>query len=272
MVDYACPLDTEVHMEIFNAVAVVAGADTALGNAVAVLLEQRGARVAQLRTTDSESTAAATSQSQLSFDVSFTDTYALQDAFRQIEEKLGPPRILVNCHEYADRFPIAELDSAQNVRISDSARCEKVIANNLVGAFDVSRLFAASATTLPPLQDGERGVLINATSEAADDGAVNEAALAAATGALIGMTLPLARELGRYGIRTLSVVASDFQDHAAGDRQRAFSVERAFPERRGKPREFAELVGFLISNPMMNGTTIRLDGGGRMKSIESDAL
>ncbi|WP_321822470.1 MULTISPECIES: SDR family oxidoreductase [unclassified Burkholderia] len=259
-------------MEISNTVAVVTGADSALGNAVALLLESRGAKVARLATDSAAPHNLPSSSSHLSFAVSITDPRSVEAAFRHIEATLGPPRILVNCHEYCDQFPIAEADYRNNVSPCSLERCERVITSNLVGIFDILRLFAASAASLPPNQGGERGVIINTALETADDGAVNEAALAAAAGGRIAMTLPLARELGRYGIRVLSVIASSFAEPAADEDQLVFSIERAFPERPGEPREFAELIAALITNPMMNGTSVRIDGGGRMKPANSGMI
>jgi NAD(P)-dependent dehydrogenase (short-subunit alcohol dehydrogenase family) len=272
MADCECLLDTEVHMEIFDTVAVVSGSDTMLGSAVASLLESQGARVAGLRTDSSGPGKNAFRQPELSVAVNIMDSQSIEDAFQRIKATLGPPRILVNCHVALARFPIAAIDSDRNVAPCSLKRCESIITSNLIGTFDISRLFVASAVELPPLGGGERGVLINTAADPADDGAVNEAALAAAMGGLVAMSLPLARELGRYGIRALSVIAADFEESAPGGTQQAFSVERAFPPRRGEPREFAEVIASLISNPMMNGTTVRLDGGGHRRPVDTVIL
>jgi NAD(P)-dependent dehydrogenase (short-subunit alcohol dehydrogenase family) len=255
-------------MNIIDTVTIVSGSDTVLGSAVATLLEDHGARVAGLRTGDNEPGKLAVPQPKLSVSVDIMDTHSVEDAFRCVVESLGPPRVLVNCHEYLDRFPIAEVDSGRNASPCAFDRCERIITSNLIGQFDISRLFAASAAELLPLDGGERGVLINTASDAADDGAVNETALAAAMGGLVAMTVPLARELGRYGIRTLSVIASDIEGSAPSGDEQAFAIERAFPQRRGEPNEFADLIVSLILNPIMNGTVVRVDGGGRMRPVD----
>jgi NAD(P)-dependent dehydrogenase (short-subunit alcohol dehydrogenase family) len=253
-------------MEILNSVAMVAGSDTALGSSVAFVLENIGARVIRLNAKGSAPQLMRTSPPQLSFVVDMADPRSVAETFRHVEATVGPPRILVNCHGFLDRFPIVEATPGSKVSPCGLERCAQVVTSNLVGSFDIFRLFAASAASLAPLHDEERGVLINVVSESADDGAVNEVALAASMGGIAAMTLPLARELGRYGIRVLCVTAVDFADSPSEETEQDFAHERSFPNRRGKPREFAELVISLVSNPMMNGTSVRIDGGGRMKS------
>jgi NAD(P)-dependent dehydrogenase (short-subunit alcohol dehydrogenase family) len=262
---FACRHDTEAQMEIFNSVAIVNGADFPLGNAVALELDRQGARVAGLTIDPSQELSAVSTQLPLALNI--TEHGSTEAAFDHINATLGPPRILINCHHYLERFPIAGIDSSNIVSPCALARCESVIARNLIANFDLCRLFAARVVELAPFEDGERGVLINTTSDAADDGCVGEAALAAAMGGVVAMTLPLARELGRYGVRALSVIASDFEGTASDGDQKMFAIERAFPQRRGKPQEFANLIASLISSSMMNGTTIRIDGAGRMKPI-----
>ena len=135
---------------------------------------------------------------------------------------------------------------------------------NLVGTFNVVRLAADAIRAQPPGADGERGVIVTTASIAADEGQVGQAAYAASKGGVAAMTLPIARELARHGIRIVSVAPGIFETPMiAGvpDEVRRSLVEQIpFPPRFGDPEEFASLVEHVIENPMLNGTIIRLDG------------
>ncbi len=144
----------------------------------------------------------------------------------------------------------------------------RVIQINLVGTFNVIRLAAAMMAQNEPTDDGERGVIVNTASVAAFDGQIGQAAYAASKGGVVGMTLPIARDLARSGIRVMTIAPGIFDTPMmAGmtDEVRASLAEQVpFPSRLGRPAEFAQLARHIIENPMLNGEVIRLDGAIRM--------
>ena len=150
----------------------------------------------------------------------------------------------------------------------DLAIFARVVWINLIGTFNVTRLAAAAITEQPPLADGERGVIVNTASVAAFDGQIGQAAYSASKGGVVGMTLPIARELARFGIRVLTIAPGLFDTPmmAALPEEAKISLGQQvpFPPRLGQPREFAALVRHIVENTMLNGETIRLDGAIRM--------
>ena len=145
---------------------------------------------------------------------------------------------------------------------------ERVVRVNLIGTFNVLRFAAAAMTVNPPGPDGERGVIVNTSSVAAFEGQIGQAAYAASKGGVASLTLPAARELGRFGIRVAAIAPGMFDTAmmaAASDEVRQSLVDQTpFPPRPGRPEEFARLVREIIENPLINGAVIRLDGGLRM--------
>jgi NAD(P)-dependent dehydrogenase (short-subunit alcohol dehydrogenase family) len=144
----------------------------------------------------------------------------------------------------------------------------KVIQVNLVGTFNVIRLAAAAMAKNQPNADGERGVIINTASVAAFDGQIGQAAYSASKGGVVGMTLPIARDLSSLGIRVCTIAPGTFETPMlAGlpdDARKALAAQIPFPQRLGQPREYAALVRHIVENAMLNGETIRLDGALRM--------
>jgi NAD(P)-dependent dehydrogenase (short-subunit alcohol dehydrogenase family) len=144
----------------------------------------------------------------------------------------------------------------------------RTIAINLVGMFNVIRLAADAMSKGAPNAEGERGVIVNTASVAAFDGQIGQAAYAASKGGIVAMTLPIARELARFGIRVMTIAPGIFRTpmmaSLAPDVQEALGKMVPFPPRLGKAEEFASLVGEIIRNPMLNGEVIRLDGAIRM--------
>jgi NAD(P)-dependent dehydrogenase (short-subunit alcohol dehydrogenase family) len=142
-----------------------------------------------------------------------------------------------------------------------------VVNVNLSGSFNVLSVFAAALHKEDPLGE-ERGVIINTASVAAYDGQIGQAAYAASKGGVVGMTLPVARELARYGIRVMTIAPGLFLtpllETLSEEIRASLGVQVPFPSRLGAPAEFAQLVGSIIENPMLNGETIRLDGAIRM--------
>ena len=139
---------------------------------------------------------------------------------------------------------------------------------NLFGTFNILRLAAADLATLPALEDGDRGVIINTASVAAFDGQIGQAAYAASKGAVVAMTLPIARELARIGVRVVTIAPGLFHtplmDTLPLEAQQSLAASIPFPARLGKASEFADLVLAIATNSFLNGETIRLDGALRM--------
>ena len=144
----------------------------------------------------------------------------------------------------------------------------KVIEINLIGTFNMIRLVADRAAKLEPLQGGERGVIVNTASVAAYDGQIGQAAYAASKGGVVGMTLPVARDLARSGIRVCTIAPGLFLTPMmmglSAEAQKSLGAQVPFPPRLGDPKEYAQLAMSIVENHMLNGETIRLDGAIRM--------
>ncbi len=145
---------------------------------------------------------------------------------------------------------------------------ERIVRVNLVGSYNVARLAAARIATLPPLEDGERGVMVMTASVAAYDGQVGQEAYAASKAGVVGMTLPLARDLAQWGIRVVTIApglfATPLMKQLPEAAQESLAASIPFPKRLGKPEEFAALAAHVVANVHLNGETIRLDGALRM--------
>jgi NAD(P)-dependent dehydrogenase (short-subunit alcohol dehydrogenase family) len=148
------------------------------------------------------------------------------------------------------------------------AHFERVIRVNLVGSFNMIRLAAHAMAALPALEGGERGVIVNTASVAAYDGQVGQAAYSASKGGIVGMTLPIARDLSRDGIRVVTIAPGIFETpmlmSMSQEVRDSLGQQVPFPPRLGRPDEYAMLVEQIVTNPMLNGETIRLDGAIRM--------
>jgi NAD(P)-dependent dehydrogenase (short-subunit alcohol dehydrogenase family) len=144
----------------------------------------------------------------------------------------------------------------------------RVVNINLIGTYNASRLFAAECAKLAPLEDGERGVMMFTASVAAFDGQVGQQAYSASKGGLVGMTLPMARDLAQHGIRVCTVApglfATPLMKQLPEAVQQSLAASIPFPQRLGKPQEFAELACHIVTNTHLNGEVIRLDGALRM--------
>jgi len=178
-------------------------------------------------------------------------------------EAFGALHICLNCAGIGDPQKIIDKEGP-----ADLDRFMHVIRVNLIGTFNVARLAAWAIARNEPNPDGERGVIINTASVAAFDGQIGQAAYSASKAGVVGMTLPLARELARSGIRVMTVAPGIFETPMMAsltpDVQEALGKMVPFPPRLGRPSEFASLVREIVVNPMLNGEVIRLDGAIRM--------
>jgi NAD(P)-dependent dehydrogenase (short-subunit alcohol dehydrogenase family) len=258
-------------MNIQGTSALVTGGGSGLGEATARELAALGARVAvlDLNGANAERVAADINAAQgagtaFAAQCDITQTDSLQAAFDAAARALGPARILMN---------IAGIGSAKRIvgRDGNPAPLEdfsKVVNVNLVGTYNASRLFAAACARLEALADGERGVIVFTASVAAFDGQVGQQAYSASKGALVSMTLPMARDLAQSGIRVCTIApglfATPLMQTLPEALQASLAASIPFPQRLGRPEEFARLAAHIVTNVHLNGEVIRLDGALRM--------
>lgn len=241
-------------------VFIVTGAASGLGRATAQRLAAAGARVlaADLRPPEGEAVAGVT--------WARTDVTSAQSVAAAVEAALtgmGGLHGVVNCAGIA----IAERTLGAKGP-HDLESFERTIQVNLIGTFNVIRLAAAAIAQSEMDAEGERGVIVNTASVAAFDGQIGQAAYAASKGGVVGMTLPLAREFARHGIRVVTIAPGIFDTAMlAGlpqSARRSLGEQVPFPSRLGRPEEYADLVAQIVHNRMLNGEVIRLDGALRM--------
>jgi NAD(P)-dependent dehydrogenase (short-subunit alcohol dehydrogenase family) len=243
--------------------AIVTGAGSGLGEATARALTAKGAKVAllDLGIDRAEKVAADIGGIAVRCDVASAESG--EAAIAEAAERLGPARILVNCAGIVMGMKTVGKDGPHPLD-----QFARVIGVNLVGTFNMIRLFADRAQKLEPLAGGERGVIVNTASVAAYDGQIGQAAYSASKGGVVGMTLPVARDLARSGIRVCTIAPGIFKTPMmAGmpqEVQDSLGAAVPFPPRLGEPSEYASLALHIVENQMLNGETIRLDGAIRM--------
>lgn len=255
-------------MELTNSSAIVTGGASGIGAATARMLAKKGAKVviADLQADKGEALAKEIGGAFCKVDVTNT-----QDIINAVEmaTSMGPIRALVNSAGigWAQRTVGKDglVDSAANL---DAFK--KVIAINLVGTFDCIRVVGTAMSRNEPLAHGERGAIVNIASVAAFDGQIGQASYSASKGGVVGMTLPIARDLAAIGVRINTVAPGliDTPIYGQGDSSEAFksNLQKGvlFPQRLGDPEELASMVMECITNSYMNAETIRVDGGIRM--------
>ena len=243
--------------------AVVTGGGSGLGEATARALAAAGARVAvvDLGADAASKVAGDIDGLALACDVSSADQ--VQGALAKVAIKLGEPRILVNCAGVAMAIKTLGKDGPHSLELF-----RKVVDVNLIGTFNMIRLVAERMARLEPIDGGERGVIVNTASIAAYDGQIGQAAYAASKGGVVGLTLPLAREFARLGIRVCAIAPGIFRTPMLmglpQEAQDSLGASVPFPPRLGDPAEYAALALHIVGNQMLNGEVIRLDGALRM--------
>ena len=251
-------------MHIQDQAAVVTGGASGLGEATARALAAMGARVAILDRNEAGARRVADALGGVACACDITDPASVQAALAQARQAHGPARILMN---------VAGVGSAKRVVQKDGSAApledfSRVVQVNLIGTYNVSRLFAADCAALDPLEDGERGVMLFTASVAAFDGQVGQQAYSASKAALVGMTLPMARDLAQHGIRVCTIAPGIFATPLLMELPEAVQASLAasipFPKRLGQPEEFAALACHIVTNGHLNGEVIRLDGALRM--------
>lgn len=245
-------------------IAIVTGGGSGLGEATARALAEKGAKVAIFDVGMDRAEKVAGDIGGIAVNCDVASGEGAEAAIAEVEEKLGQrARILVNCAGIATATKTVGKDGPHPLDLY-----RKIIEVNLVGTFNMIRLFAARAQDTEPLDGGERGAIINTASVAAFDGQVGQVAYSSSKGGIVGLTLPVARDLSRSGIRVCTIAPGIFKTPMmAGlpeDAQKSLGQQVPFPPRLGEPNEYAALACHIIENQMLNGETIRLDGAIRM--------
>lgn len=252
-------------MKIHDRVALVTGGASGLGAAAATLLHEKGAKVVLLDRNEeaAKALAAKLGERALGLACDVTDEAQVVAALDAATKAFGAPSIVVGA---------AGVGTAGRVLGKEGPMplgwFAKTIEVNLVGMFNVLRLAAARMAENAPNDDGERGVVVCTASVAAYDGQIGQAAYAASKAGIVGMTLPVARELGRFGIRVVTIAPGIFDTPMLAGLPEAartsLGAQVPFPSRLGRPDEYAALACHIVENAMLNGETIRLDGALRM--------
>ncbi|CBL44686.1 3-hydroxyacyl-CoA dehydrogenase type II [gamma proteobacterium HdN1] len=253
-------------MQIKDKVAIVTGGASGLGRATVELLLERGAKVVIFDLNDAQGQdVAKTLGANCAFaKVNVAEEDSVQAGIALALEKFGALHLCVNC---AGIGPAEKTYGSKGPH--SLANFTKVLQVNLIGTFNVLRLAAeAMARNEPVTEDGERGVIVNTASAAAFDGQMGQVAYSASKGGIVGMTLPIARDLASYGIRINTIAPGIFNTplmNAAPDKVKLPLIEATqFPKRLGNPPEYALLVANMIENGFFNGEVVRLDGAIRM--------
>ena len=252
-------------MNIEGLAAIVTGGASGLGAATAALLTARGAKVTIFDLNADLGAAKAQEIGGHFVLVNVTDEAAVANAIAEAEGLHGKARILVNCAGIGPPAKVIDRTGAP-LPLADFAR---IININLLGSFNVLSKFAARIFDAEPLDDdGERGVIVNTASVAAFDGQIGQSAYAASKGGIVAMALPIAREFARYGIRVNTIAPGIFWTPLLAslpqEAQDSLGRQVPFPSRLGRPAEYAHMVESVVTNSMLNGEVIRLDGAIRM--------
>ena len=256
-------------MKIEGIAAVVTGAASGLGEATARELAKRGAKVAVLDRDADKGERVASEIGGVFCEVDVTSDEKVAAAFAKAREAHGQERILVNCAGVANAAKTVGRDKETGaVKFYPMQQFELAIAINLIGTFRCIAHSAAGMVTLDPLEDGERGCIVNTASVAAEDGQIGQAAYSASKGGVLAMALPIARDLMNDGVRVNTILPGVFKTPMVAmmppNVQEALGAQVPFPKRLGNADEYAQLACFMVETPYMNAESVRLDGGIRM--------
>jgi len=252
-------------MELAGRVALVTGAASGLGAATAQRLVAGGMHVllADRAEDEGRAVAAALGRDAVFHRVDVSSDPDVRAAVAHAVERFGGLHVAVSCAGVSAAVRTTGRDGPMPLELFVS-----MLRVNLVGTFNVARLAADAMRANTPTPDGERGVLVHTASVAAFDGQVGQVAYAASKAGVVGMTLPLARDLAPFGIRVVTVAPGTFDTPLLAMlpdlQRRALAARSPFPSRLGRPAEFAMLIAHAVENPMLNGETIRLDGALRL--------
>jgi NAD(P)-dependent dehydrogenase (short-subunit alcohol dehydrogenase family) len=250
-------------MKISSNVFLVAGGGSGLGAATARMLVDAGGKVVVADLNDAAGWSAASAGSARFLRTDVTDEAQVQAAVDLCGSAFGAIHGAINCAGVAPGERVVGKSGPHAL-----ATFERAVRINLTGTFNVIRLAAAKMSVQSPFESGERGVIVNTSSVASMDGQIGQAAYAASKAGVNGLTLPIARELARFGIRVMTIAPGIFDTpmlQGMSDEIRAsLGAQIPFPSRLGRPEEYAALVRHVIENEVLNGEVIRLDGAIRM--------
>lgn len=253
-------------MQLANVRAVVTGGVSGLGFAVAHHLVHAGAKVALFDVNDDKGHAAVAQLGDSNaryFRTDVTDEAGVAANVAAAKEFLGGLNAAINCAGILGAGRVLGKEAPMPL-----AQFQGTVMVNLVGSFNVAKAAAALMQHNEAGEDGERGVIVNTASVAAYEGQIGQAAYSASKGGVVGMTLPMARELSRFGIRVMTVAPGIFWtpmvDGMPEAVQQSLAASIPFPSRLGQPEDFASLVAYILGNTYLNGETIRLDGATRL--------
>jgi NAD(P)-dependent dehydrogenase (short-subunit alcohol dehydrogenase family) len=257
-------------MKLDNTIsAVITGGASGLGEASARRLAALGVKVALFDMNVERGEALAQELGGVFCKVDVTSEADVDAGFEKARAAIGQERVLLNCAGTGNAIKTASRDKKTGeIRHYPTHEFDKIIQINLVGNFRCIAKSAAGMLALEPLANGERGVIVNTASVAAEDGQIGQAAYSASKAAIVGMTLPIARDLMNDGIRVNTIMPGIFNTallQALPDNVKdALAASVPFPKRLGKPDEYAALAEFMINNEYFNGESVRLDGAIRM--------
>jgi NAD(P)-dependent dehydrogenase (short-subunit alcohol dehydrogenase family) len=252
-------------MDLQGAGAIVTGGGSGLGEATVRAFAAKGAKVAILDLAKSNGVGIAKEVNGTFIEADVTNSDQLSAAIDTATQALGAAHILVNCAGIATAGKTLGKGEAP----LDLEPFRRTIEVNLIGTFNAIRLAAAKMAKNAPNDGGERGVVINTASVAAFEGQIGQAAYAASKGGVVGITLPIARDLASYGIRVCTIAPGIFETPMLmglpESARQSLGAMVPFPSRLGRPTEYAQLACHIVENAMLNGETIRLDGAIRMQ-------
>ena len=253
-------------MQLASVRAVVTGGVSGLGLAVAQHLVAHGGKVALFDVNDDKGAAAVADLGEANaryFRTDVTDEAGVDANVAAAKDFLGGLNATINCAGILGSGRVLGRDGAMKL-----SQFQATVMVNLVGSFNVAKACAERMQGNEAASDGERGVIVNTASVAAYEGQIGQAAYSASKGGVVGMTLPMARELARFGIRVNTVAPGVFWtpmvDGMPDEVQQSLAASIPFPSRLGQPKEFADLVAYILTNTYLNGETIRLDGATRL--------
>jgi len=254
-------------MELKDQIALVTGGASGMGREVCYQLAKQGARVAVLDINEKGAQTVAKDIQGFVLACDIADESSVTQAFQKLEQHWGLMRICVNCAGIISGARVVGKEAPMSLDVF-----KKVIDVNLTGTFNILRLAAQFMSKLAPLEEsGERGVIINTASIAAFEGQVGQAAYSAAKAGIVGMTLPIARELSRFGIRVMAIapglIKTPMTEGFSEVLKENLEKNVIFPKRFGEVQEYAKLVLHIIDNVLLNGEVIRLDGAVRLPAV-----